>query len=57
MITLILKAATPLGFGQPDFYIKKIKVEDTEDAINRAKINFALENNIDLFTIKTEVLR
>lgn len=57
MITLILKAATPLGFGQPDFYIKKIKVEDNEDAINRAKINFALENNIDLFTIKTEVLR
>ena len=57
MITLFLKAATPLGFRQPDFYSEKIKVEDNEDAINRAKINFALKNNIDLFTIKTEVLR
>ena len=56
MITMILKAATALGFGSPDFYKEKVKVEDNPDSIRQAMVNFALKNGVELSSIQMEIV-
>lgn len=54
MITLILTAATAQGFGGESFYTDTVQIEETPEALRRAKVDFALRFGVELDSIWVE---